>query len=115
MRQPQSAPRSDDEIQASTLRAARFRSHASGRHLCASADARAIAALTPHVRRTNARKHTRVHTRGYAQAGYGAEQLKDLLKVFFQELMGTLTDHGGDVLRLAGDALIAVFHDRTKH
>jgi hypothetical protein len=45
------------------------------------------------------------------QAGYGAEQLKDLLKVFFQELMGTLTDYGGDVLRLAGDALIAVFHD----
>jgi hypothetical protein len=45
------------------------------------------------------------------QAGYGAEQLKDLLKVFFQELMGTLTDYGGDVMRLAGDALIAVFHD----
>ncbi|KAG5179673.1 hypothetical protein JKP88DRAFT_326367 [Tribonema minus] len=47
-----------------------------------------------------------------AQAGYGAEKLQDLLKALFQELMEALTEHGGDVIRLAGDALIALFHNR---
>ncbi|KAG5177680.1 hypothetical protein JKP88DRAFT_331957 [Tribonema minus] len=59
-------------------------------------------------------KILRLQSTEEAQAGYGAEQLKDLLKVFFQELMGTLTDYGGDVMRLAGDALIAIFHDGNK-
>ncbi|CAM9281080.1 unnamed protein product, partial [Chrysoparadoxa australica] len=58
-----------------------------------------------------AAKLLRLQTSEEAQAGYGAEQLKNLLQSFFKNLISTITDHGGDVMRLAGDALIAVFAD----
>ncbi|CAM9471421.1 unnamed protein product, partial [Sphacelaria rigidula] len=51
----------------------------------------------------------RLETTEEGQAGFGAEQLQVVLNVFFNQLMTTITDHGGDILRLAGDALIVAF------
>eukprot|EP00752_Nemacystus_decipiens_P004955 g4508.t1 len=56
-------------------------------------------------------KLLRLQTTEEGQAGFGAEQLKVVLNAFFQRLISTITDHGGDVLRLAGDALIVAFTD----
>ncbi|CAM9134053.1 unnamed protein product [Ectocarpus sp. 12 AP-2014] len=56
-------------------------------------------------------KLLRLQTTEEGQAGFGAEQLKVVLNSFFKRLMSTITDHEGDVLRLAGDALIVAFTD----
>lgn len=37
----------------------------------------------------------------------GAEELSDLLNSYFGRLIALILDHGGDVLKLAGDALVA--------
>ncbi|MBM7112330.1 AAA family ATPase [Archangium primigenium] len=39
----------------------------------------------------------------------GAEQLRGILDACFSQLIGTLRAHGGDVLRFAGDALVALW------
>ena len=38
----------------------------------------------------------------------------DVLDEYFGGLIDLVTDHGGDVLRLAGDALIAIFTDEDE-
>ncbi|QRN97216.1 AAA family ATPase [Archangium violaceum] len=39
----------------------------------------------------------------------GAERLRGILDAFFSRLIDTLTAHGGDVLRFAGDAVVALW------
>jgi len=39
----------------------------------------------------------------------GAERLRGILDAFFSQLIDTLLAHGGDVLRFAGDALVALW------
>jgi class 3 adenylate cyclase/tetratricopeptide (TPR) repeat protein len=47
-------------------------------------------------------------TEQLAQRGpVGAEQLSDLLNAYFEQLTGLVMSHGGEVVKLAGDALIA--------
>ncbi len=43
------------------------------------------------------------------QARYGAERLRDVIGDFFHALMPIIIGGGGDILRLAGDALIVMF------
>jgi class 3 adenylate cyclase/tetratricopeptide (TPR) repeat protein len=37
----------------------------------------------------------------------GAEELSDVLNAYFGRLIGLILDHGGDVVKLAGDAIVA--------
>src|SRR5438270_8414989 len=49
-------------------------------------------------------------TERLAQRGpAGAEQLTVLLNDYFEKLVTLITDHGGDVIKFAGDALLAVW------
>ncbi len=49
-------------------------------------------------------------TERLAQRGpAGAEQLTTLLNTYFEQLVTRITDHGGDVVKFAGDALLAVW------
>ena len=43
------------------------------------------------------------------QGPAGAEELGSLLNAYFSRLIGLIADHGGDVLKLAGDALVALW------
>ncbi len=43
------------------------------------------------------------------QARYGTERLRDVIGDFFQALMPIIIGGGGDIIRLAGDALIVMF------
>ncbi len=43
------------------------------------------------------------------QARYGTERLRDVIGEFFQALMPIIIGGGGDIIRLAGDALIVMF------
>lgn len=42
--------------------------------------------------------------------GFGAEGVRDVLNQVLGALISTVEMHGGDVLRIAGDALIVLFH-----
>lgn len=42
--------------------------------------------------------------------GFGAEGVRDALNLTLSALISTVERHGGDVLRIAGDALIVLFH-----
>lgn len=42
--------------------------------------------------------------------GFGAEGVRDALNSALAVLISTVERHGGDVLRIAGDALIVLFH-----
>lgn len=42
--------------------------------------------------------------------GFGAEGVRDALNLTLGALISTVERHGGDVLRIAGDALIVLFH-----
>lgn len=42
--------------------------------------------------------------------GFGAEGVRDALNLALGALISTVERHGGDVLRIAGDALIVLFH-----
>ncbi|CAN0120172.1 unnamed protein product [Ectocarpus sp. 4 AP-2014] len=42
--------------------------------------------------------------------GFGAEGVRDALNLTLSSLISTVERHGGDVLRIAGDALIVLFH-----
>lgn len=44
-----------------------------------------------------------------ALRGFGAEELRKMLNGYFEQLIRFISDSGGDVLRIAGDAVIAVF------
>ncbi|MDX1571603.1 MAG: adenylate/guanylate cyclase domain-containing protein [Xanthomonadales bacterium] len=44
----------------------------------------------------------------------GAEQLTQILNDYFTHLISIVRDHGGDVLKFAGDALIAIWRDRDE-
>src|SRR4051812_32243085 len=49
-------------------------------------------------------------TEQLAQQGpAGAERLTVLLNTYFEQLIALITDHGGDVVKFAGDALIAIW------
>ncbi|CAM9881971.1 unnamed protein product, partial [Hapterophycus canaliculatus] len=41
--------------------------------------------------------------------GFGAEGVRDALNLALGALISTVEKHGGDVLRIAGDALIVLF------
>lgn len=45
--------------------------------------------------------------------GFGAEGVRDALNLALGALISTVESHGGDVLRIAGDALIVLFHQVT--
>lgn len=42
--------------------------------------------------------------------GFGAEGVRDALNSTLGGLISTVERHGGDVMRIAGDALIVLFH-----
>ena len=44
----------------------------------------------------------------------GAERLRTVLTKYFRLLVGVTMSHGGDVVRIAGDAIISVFEDDKK-
>jgi len=44
----------------------------------------------------------------------GAERLRTVLTKYFRKLVGVTMNHGGDVVRIAGDAIISVFEDNSK-
>ena len=44
----------------------------------------------------------------------GAERLRTVLTKYFRLLVGVTMNHGGDVVRIAGDAIISIFEDKTK-
>ncbi|GMH87114.1 hypothetical protein TL16_g10755 [Triparma laevis f. inornata] len=44
----------------------------------------------------------------------GAERLRTVLTKYFKKLVGVTMSHGGDVVRIAGDAIISIFEDETK-
>ncbi len=46
-----------------------------------------------------------------AQGPKGAEELTQLLNTYFGQLIDIVTAHGGDVVKFAGDALLAVWQD----
>lgn len=46
--------------------------------------------------------------------GFGAEGVRDALNLALGGLISTVERHGGDVLRIAGDALIVLFHQVRK-
>jgi class 3 adenylate cyclase len=46
-----------------------------------------------------------------AQGSAGAEQLTRLLNAYFGQLIDVVTAHGGDVVKFAGDALLAVWQN----
>ena len=55
-------------------------------------------------------------TERLAQRGpAGAEQLTALLNAYFEQLVTHITDHGGDVVKFAGDALLAVWSTAALH
>ena len=55
-------------------------------------------------------------TERLAQKGaVGAEELTAALNRYFGELINIVTQFGGDVLKFAGDALLATFEDRVAH
>ncbi len=43
------------------------------------------------------------------QGPAGAEELGNLLNAYFTRLINLISEHGGDVLKLAGDALVALW------
>lgn len=45
--------------------------------------------------------------------GFGAEGVRDVLNAALGALISSVERHGGDVLRVAGDALIVLFHQVT--
>jgi len=45
--------------------------------------------------------------------GQGAEGVREVLNTFFGELMNLIEGHNGDVLRVAGDAIIVVFNQES--
>ncbi|CAM9444854.1 unnamed protein product, partial [Phaeothamnion confervicola] len=47
-------------------------------------------------------------------AGFGAEGVREVLNHYFNQLISKVDRHGGDVLRIAGDAIIVMFHDGPK-
>src|SRR5436305_15322033 len=49
-----------------------------------------------------------------AQGSAGAEQLTRLLNTYFGQLIDVVTAHGGDVVKFAGDALLAVWQDDSR-
>lgn len=49
-----------------------------------------------------------------ALRGFGAEELRKMLNGYFEQLIRFISDSGGDVLRIAGDAVIAVFSPDAK-
>eukprot|EP00520_Triparma_pacifica_P008840 CAMPEP_0118648764 /NCGR_PEP_ID=MMETSP0785-20121206/9336_1 /TAXON_ID=91992 /ORGANISM="Bolidomonas pacifica, Strain CCMP 1866" /LENGTH=1776 /DNA_ID=CAMNT_0006540991 /DNA_START=129 /DNA_END=5456 /DNA_ORIENTATION=+ len=44
----------------------------------------------------------------------GAERLRTVLTKYFRLLVGVTMNHGGDVVRIAGDAIISIFEDNSK-
>ncbi|GMH59114.1 hypothetical protein TrRE_jg11235, partial [Triparma retinervis] len=44
----------------------------------------------------------------------GAERLRTVLTKYFRLLVGVTMNHGGDVVRIAGDAIISIFEDKTR-
>jgi class 3 adenylate cyclase len=44
----------------------------------------------------------------------GIEELSDLLNAYFGQLITLISDHGGDVIALPGDALLAAWHQRNE-
>src|SRR5215472_9961305 len=48
-----------------------------------------------------------------ARGAAGAEQLTGLLNTYFGRLIDIVTAHGGDVVKFAGDALLAVWQSDT--
>lgn len=44
-----------------------------------------------------------------ARGAIGAEQLTDLLNAYFGRVIDTIAAHGGDIVRFAGDAILAVW------
>ncbi len=44
----------------------------------------------------------------------GAEKLTGILNTYFGQLIELITSYWGDVLKFAGDALIAIWQDGTK-
>ena len=68
-----------------------------------------------HIRRSGA-SHASVITSLYRLSndketkGFGAEGVRDALNSALGALISTVERHGGDVLRIAGDALIVLFH-----
>ena len=52
---------------------------------------------------------TRLTERLARRGPAGAEQLTALLNAYFEQLVTHITDHGGDVVKFAGDALLAVW------
>ena len=44
----------------------------------------------------------------------GAERLRTVLTKYFKKLVGVTMSHGGDVVRIAGDAIISIFEDESK-
>lgn len=55
---------------------------------------------------------TRLTERLAAKGPVGAEELTLALNSYFGDLIQIVDDYGGDVLKFAGDALVAVFEDR---
>src|SRR5687768_4576677 len=49
-------------------------------------------------------------TEGFARLGpIGAEKLSSVLNDYYERLVNLILDHGGDVVKFAGDALLAVW------
>jgi len=49
-------------------------------------------------------------------AGSGGEKVREVLETIMGGIIHVVDEHGGDVLRVAGDAVIAVFHaGKKKH
>jgi class 3 adenylate cyclase/tetratricopeptide (TPR) repeat protein len=57
---------------------------------------------------------TRLTEKLAARGPAGVEQLSRVLNTSFSRLIDTLTSHGGDVIKFAGDALLAVWKDDGK-
>jgi class 3 adenylate cyclase/tetratricopeptide (TPR) repeat protein len=48
------------------------------------------------------------------QGPIGAEQLSEILNEYFRSLISRIRDYGGDVVKFAGDALLAIWLDEDK-
>ena len=50
-----------------------------------------------------------------AKGADGVEELTQILNAYFGRLIEVIVDHGGDVVKFAGDALLAFWPVRTQH
>jgi len=56
---------------------------------------------------------TRLAERLAQEGPEGAEELSQLLNSYFGQLINLITEHGGDVVKFAGDALLALWRDEN--